>query len=70
MTDMLIKLYDLPEGPAEPPAVGLSARLVRKPIGPEHDAAVAWVRQTFGDRWASEARVALHNRPVSLFIAM
>ena len=70
MTDMLIKLYDLPEGPAEPTAAGLSARLVRKPIGPEHDAVVAWVRQTFGDRWASEARVALHNRPVSLFIAM
>lgn len=70
MTDMLIKLYDLPDVPAEPPVAGPAARLVRKPIGPEHDAVVAWVQQTFGDRWASEARVALHNRPVSLFVAL
>ncbi|MFM9915532.1 MAG: GNAT family N-acetyltransferase [Rhizobacter sp.] len=70
MTDMLIKLYDLPDGPADQPLAGSAASLVRKPIGPEHDAIVAWVQQTFGDRWASEARVALTNRPVSLFIAM
>lgn len=70
MSDMLIKLYDLPKAPTEPPVVGSAARIVRKPIGPEHDAVVAWVQQTFGAPWASEARVALHNRPVSLFIAM
>ncbi|MDO9314264.1 MAG: GNAT family N-acetyltransferase [Burkholderiaceae bacterium] len=70
MTDMLIKLYDLPDGPAEQHVTGPAARLVRKPIGPEHDAIVAWVQQIFGARWASEARVALTNRPVSLFIAM
>ena len=42
---------------------------VRKPIGPEHDTITAWVAKTFSPGWASEARVALNNRPVSLFIA-
>lgn len=42
---------------------------IRKPIGPEHDTITAWVARTFSPVWASEARVALNNRPVSLFIA-
>ncbi len=70
MTDMLIKLYDLPEHPAGLPSAGVVPRIVRKPIGPEHEAIVAWVQGEFGARWASEARVALHNRPVSLFVAL
>lgn len=64
--DMLISLYSL-RGLAEP----LSAEddAIRKPIGPEHDTITAWVAKTFSPGWASEARVALANRPVSLFIA-
>ena len=42
---------------------------IRKPIGPEHDTITAWVANTFSPGWASEARVALNNRPVSLIIA-
>ncbi|MBI3157657.1 MAG: hypothetical protein HYZ20_19940 [Burkholderiales bacterium] len=52
-------------GPGDPPAVTL-----RKPIGPEHDLIVAWVGREFGPGWASEACVALGNRPVSLFVAV
>lgn len=52
-------------GPGNPPAV-----TVRKPIGPEHDLIVAWVAQRFGPGWASEARVALGNRPVTLVVAV
>ena len=70
MTDMLIKLYDLPPGAAGESPAGSPAALVRKPIGPEHEAVVAWIQKAFGSRWASEARVALQNRPVSLYIAM
>lgn len=70
MADMLIKLYDLPDRPAERATTGPQEHLVRKPIGPEHEAIVAWVQTVFGPRWASEARVALNNRPVSLFIAL
>lgn len=70
MSDMLIKLYDLPASRVAGPARAGDAHVVRKPIGTEVDAVVAWVGEHFGARWASEARVALANRPVSLFIAV
>lgn len=66
MSDWLVKLYDLPL-----PAVGAVLPVgtaVRKPIGPEHRLVVDWVADTFGPGWASEAGVALCNRPVSLFL--
>jgi GNAT superfamily N-acetyltransferase len=61
--DMLIKLYGqpaLPEDPGPPP---------RKPLGAECGAVAAWVESHFGPGWASEARVALANRPMALFMA-
>ena len=71
MSDMLIRLYALP-APPEPPSAAalLPDRLVRKPIGCEHDLIVAWVQSEFGAGWASEARVALANRPISLLVAV
>lgn len=62
--DLLIKLYALPPAP-EPPA----GAQVRKPIGPEHRLIIDWVAEHFSTGWASEAQVALANRPVTLFIA-
>jgi ribosomal protein S18 acetylase RimI-like enzyme len=64
--DMLIRLYD--------PALGnrpvtAAPTALRKPLGAEHDLVVAWVAQRFGAGWASEARTALTNRPVTLYIA-
>ena len=61
--DMLIKLY----APPARPAADLAA--VRKPIGPEHAAITVWVATRFGPGWASEAQVALSNRPITLWIA-
>lgn len=65
--DMLIKLYGLADRDTGAIAPGCS---IRKPIGPEHARVVAWVAERFGTSWASEAQVALANRPVSLFIAL
>lgn len=64
--DMLIKLYDLPAIEGVVP----TGALWRKPIAPEHDLVCQWVAREFSDGWASEARAALNNRPVSLFIAL
>jgi GNAT superfamily N-acetyltransferase len=61
--DMLIALSKLPDAGALP---GLH---IRKTIGPEHDLTVAWVAHHFSPAWASEARAALANRPLTLFIA-
>lgn len=63
--DMLIKLYP-PEALAAPAAPGA---VIRKPIGPEHTAITRWVATHFGIGWASEAQVALSNRPVTLWLA-
>lgn len=67
---MLIRLYALP-APTRP-GVGemVAGDVVRKPIGCEHAQALAWVQAEFGAGWASEARVALQNRPVSLLLAV
>lgn len=61
--DMLIPL------PALPATRALPGLRIRKPIGPEHDLVVDWVARHFSPGWASEARAALANRPLTLFIA-
>ncbi len=64
--DMLIRLYgtSIADG-----AAATTAAAVRKPIGPEHDLVVDWIGAQFGPGWSSEARVALGNRPPTLFVA-
>jgi len=71
MHDMLVKLYDIPDDHSlirttlKDPDV-----FVRKPIGPEHNLIVKWVREKFHAAWASEMQNALANRPVSCFVAV
>jgi ribosomal protein S18 acetylase RimI-like enzyme len=64
--DMLIRLY---EPVLNTEAFAASVGDVRKPLAPDHELVVAWISRSFTPGWASEARVALGNRPVSLFIA-
>lgn len=69
MTDMLVKLYDLQDDwnfLATQAAQGVT---LRKPIGPEKHLVVDWVRDHFGDGWASETDMALSHRPVTCFVA-
>ena len=70
--DMLIKLYApfVSDEMASRSKTDASAATLRKPIGSEHTAIVAWVEGHFSAGWASEAQVALANRPVSLWIAV
>lgn len=70
MSDLLVKLYEIPDDwgwLAEQAARGI---LIRKPLGPEKGLIVAWVGEHFGPGWASEADMAFGNRPVSIFIAL
>lgn len=62
--DMLIRLFVSPRA-----GTNSNYSLVRKPVGPEHQLIVSWIAKHFSDGWASEASVALANRPVSLFVA-
>ncbi len=69
MSDLLVKLYTLPE--VNPLIEKLRAEGIdiRRSIAPEKHVVVNWVRETFGNGWASETDVAYSNRPISCWIA-
>lgn len=69
MTDMLVRLYDLPESWPDfsklvPPEIR-----IRKPIGAEKSLVVQWVRDNFGEAWSSEMDMTFSRLPVSCYIA-
>ncbi|MCL5997625.1 MAG: GNAT family N-acetyltransferase [Chloroflexi bacterium] len=70
MPDMLVKLYCLPKW--EPLREHLNAQGIdiRRAIPPEKHHVVKWVREHFGEGWASEADVAFTNHPGSCYIAV
>ncbi|MBN1673534.1 MAG: GNAT family N-acetyltransferase [Kiritimatiellae bacterium] len=70
MPDMLVKLYDLKDDWGFLQAQEQIGITIRKPIGAEKHALVAWVREHFSDAWASETDVALSSVPKTCFVAV
>lgn len=70
MPDLLVKLCECEDEQALQPDRQAQGILIRKPIGPEKQLLIDWVRTEFGSGWASEMDVALCNRPMSCFIAI
>ncbi|MEB3178687.1 MAG: GNAT family N-acetyltransferase [Nostocaceae cyanobacterium] len=70
MTDMLVKLYNLP--PLEPEIAALSAVdiTIRRAIAPEKHLILAWIEQHFSRYWMSECDVSFKNTPPSCWIAV
>ena len=70
MSDYLVKLYGLPS--AEPYLAPLREKniVVRKPIGPENYAVIAWIREHFGAGWAGETENAFFRDPKGVYIAV
>ncbi|GIW13581.1 MAG: hypothetical protein KatS3mg062_1020 [Tepidiforma sp.] len=68
MTDMLVRLYDLP--PAAPLLQRLAAGgiVCRRPEAYERSAVLAFVRTHF-PQWADEAAVALSRAPATCYVA-
>ena len=64
--DMLIKLYQTTAFDEAAISTECNVPIPRKPIGPDHDLVTHWIDARFGPGWASEAQVALSNRPVTL----
>jgi hypothetical protein len=69
MSDMLVKLYDLPEVETDIRRLGDLGVVIRRAMPSEKHVVVQWVRRTFGAGWASECEVAFANKPISCFIA-
>jgi hypothetical protein len=70
MTDMLVKLYNLPDDWSFMAAQLEKGILIRKPIGPEKHTIVKWVLDNFGGLWSSETDCAISNKPISCFVAI
>ena len=66
---MLVRLYDLPKSTARVEALRAGGIEVRRALAPERDVVVSWVRQQFGDAWASECAVSFGRLPISCFRA-
>ncbi len=66
MSDLLVKLYDLPEqGCQAPPDVTIKPACVV-----DRARILGFVRGTFGDGWASECEYALMRSPTACFVAV
>lgn len=68
MSDYLVKLYELPD--LAPALQRCGDVVIRRPIGPERNTVIRWVRANFGEGWASECEMSFANHPISSFIAL
>ena len=71
MTDMLVRLYALPDlapALADPRMAGVA---IRRALAPEKHVVTAWVRATFDSPgWASECEAAILRQPPACFVAV
>ncbi|MBA7623066.1 hypothetical protein ES703_30457 [subsurface metagenome] len=70
MADMLVKLYELKDNWGFMDSQEKLGITIRKPIGPEKQFLVDWVRSNFTDAWASETDIAMSNVPRTCFVAI
>lgn len=70
MTDMLVKLYDLPDFRQRVSDLAAEGLVIRRAMAYEKLQVVDWVKDAFGPAWASEADVAFGRSPVACFIAL
>ena len=69
MPDMLVKLYNLPDSRPTYAALAAQNITLRRALAPETGKIIDWIRQHFGDGWASEAACSLARTPAALFVA-
>jgi len=70
MTDMLVKLYTLPEVAPLLTALTQKGLEIRRPHPSEKYVLAEWVRQHFQESWAVGCEVALESKPASCYIAV
>jgi len=69
VTDLLVRLYDLPafDAEAKTSANGIT---IRRAIPPEGHIVLAWVKKHFHETWVSEVTKALALSPVTVWLAV
>ncbi len=70
MTDMLVRLWKLPEGePLRAELLQEQGIRIRPCRAYERHIVADWVGRTFSPKWVSECKVAMGHQPVGCFIA-
>ncbi|MBB79412.1 MAG: GNAT family N-acetyltransferase [Verrucomicrobiaceae bacterium] len=69
MTDMLVRLYDLPDSSEVYRSVEARGVILRRPMAYERHVLADWVGTHFSPKWVSEVKVALGRQPVSSYVA-
>lgn len=70
MTDMLVKLYRLPELAPEIEKQRQAGITIRRAYGPEKHHATRWIQQHFSKDWVSETELSFAREPLACFIAL
>jgi GNAT superfamily N-acetyltransferase len=70
MTDMLVKLYQLPDFAPITAQMQAANIDLRRAIAPEKHLVLSWIQAHFSEYWVSECEIAFTNRPPSCFIAV
>jgi hypothetical protein len=70
MQDMLVKLYELPDLNDLEENMKKEKIVIRRPLAAEKSLVVTWVKEQFGDGWASETEVTFSYQPITSFIAV
>jgi len=70
MTDLLVKLYKLPDLKSQSVALAEKKIVVRRAMASEKYQVIGWIRKQFGDGWAAECDVAFARQPIACMIAL
>lgn len=70
MPDLLVKLYDLPDGRATYERLERDGVRLFRPMTPNRDKVLQWIEAQFGIGWANETATAFAHTPVSCFVAV
>lgn len=69
MSDLLVRLYDLPTFEAEARVIA-SGIVVRRALPPERHIVTDWVKRHFSSVWRSEVELSMSQQPTTAMIAI
>ena len=70
MTDLLVKLYDLPDYDPLRKALLQQGVEIRQPFASEKRILIPWIQTHFVEIWAAECAAVLDREPINSFIAI
>jgi GNAT superfamily N-acetyltransferase len=70
MSDMLVKLYDLPEMESVEHFEKRTGVAVRRALAPEKHLVMEWISKRFGLQWVSESEIAFARSPITCLVAV